>query len=131
MNISDFTQSDAPFQKFLTGYLEAMCFCDLPEEFVASGPFDMGDWANKLSPDLLKKATEDSVKFLEYAHDMVKHHYKMAGADLWFTRCGHGVGFWSREEVWGNDADTLKEIVQLHFSEMYLYIGDDDLLYIE
>ena len=29
------------------------------------------------------------------------------GQDLWLTRNGHGVGFWDRPEIWGDEAGQV------------------------
>lgn len=33
--------------------------------------------------------------------------WKQIGRDLWLTRNGHGVGFWDREEIYGDDLSRI------------------------
>lgn len=39
------------------------------------------------------------------------------GHDLWLTSCGHGVGFWDRDELSQELRDSLTAIVNKHFKE--------------
>lgn len=39
------------------------------------------------------------------------------GHDLWLTSCGHGVGFWSRDELTEDLQTALTAIVDKHFKE--------------
>lgn len=39
------------------------------------------------------------------------------GHDLWLTSCGHGVGFWSRDELTEELRQALTAIVRAHFKE--------------
>lgn len=52
------------------------------------------------------------------------------GHDLWFTRNGHGVGFWDRKEL---EADGLGERLTKAaeaLRESDVYVGDDCALYL-
>lgn len=42
---------------------------------------------------------------LEEAYARGDYDAEQAGRDFWFTRCGHGVGFWDREQL----RDGLRE----------------------
>jgi hypothetical protein len=38
---------------------------------------------------------------------------EQAGTDYWLTRNGHGTGFWSREEIYGeHEAAALSELAR-------------------
>ena len=52
-----------------------------------------------------------------------------AGHDFWLTRNGHGVGFWARPEVYGEE--KAKELTALaeSFGHVDLYVGDDGRIY--
>lgn len=58
-------------------------------------------------------------------------HYsglESAGHDFWFTRCGHGVGFWDRgypEAMAARLTASCKK-----FGECWPYVGDDNKIYI-
>ena len=48
---------------------------------------------------------------------------EQAGRDMWFTRQGHGCGFWSRTELEPNGiGDALAEAVKKCLSETYVDI---------
>ena len=55
---------------------------------------------------------------------------EQAGRDFWFTRNGHGVGFWDREpHVYGSHAVTLDSAAD-RFGTVDLYRGADGKLYL-
>jgi len=41
-----------------------------------------------------------------------KHTIGQAGYDFWFTRNGHGTGFWDRKEIYGTAANHLTETAE-------------------
>ena len=47
-----------------------------------------------------------------------------AGRYFWYTRNGHGRGFWEDDE-WEN-TERLMEVAQ-QYNEVYLYVGDDGM----
>lgn len=102
------------------GYIEAMLFTEtctgismvdweLPEnqEAVAEGqadgsiPTDSG--FGDIHPATLETMQLDCFNFEVKARPLLEQAYalgydaKQAGRDFWFTRNGHGVGFWDRE----------------------------------
>ena len=54
------------------------------------------------------------------------YDWSQAGHDYWLTRNGHGVGFWDRGL--GSIGDKLSQACQ--YDEVYAYLGDDNLVYI-
>lgn len=115
--------------KFTKGYIEAMFF-------TSTGTSDDGDLQNA-SFDQLHSLTLNAIissckDFQEkyaallagaYAKDYTED---MAGRDYWFTRNGHGVGFWDRGL--GSVGKMLTTVSE--YSEVSLYRGDDGLLYL-
>jgi hypothetical protein len=108
---------------FLRGYLDAALFttdesppsgCDYVESGRADEMFPM------LPDYFIDQAIKDCAKFqadnaalLSQAGDDWQN-----GADFWYTRCGHGVGFWDRgypDEV----ADPLTDAAH-KFGEVWL-----------
>jgi len=132
MNIDDFLAEDGAVHKFFTGYLEAMCFTDLPEEEVGSGEFrlwEMG-WSQKFSEHLLLKSVEECSSFLLKAYGLIpKERMAEAGRDFWYTRQGHGCGYWEQE--WDDDHGKELNDLSEEFGETGMYVGDDGLLYLE
>ncbi len=50
-----------------------------------------------------------------------------AGHDFWFTRNGHGVGFWDGD--WLEPEASILTAAAQAFGEFGLYVGDDGMLY--
>jgi hypothetical protein len=118
---------------FVQGYIEAMFFTEtgndddledansgeLSDESIASIVADC-DAFEKANEALLSQAYDLGENF-KYPYDATR-----AGHDFWFTRCGHGVGFWSRDL--GDTGEALSEAARKAGSA-YLYRGDDGKLY--
>lgn len=60
----------------------------------------------------------------EHLRDAIDQYPDYAGYDLWLTRNHHGVGFWARDERWGEHGDDLTSHVHRHFGDYNLYISD-------
>jgi hypothetical protein len=58
-------------------------------------------------------------------HEM--DQWERIGRDFWFTRNGHGVGFWDGDyvEELGQRLTTASKV----FGESHLYVGDDGMIY--
>ena len=125
-----FTELDA----FTRGYIEAMFFTNTgngDDEELEHVTF------SDLAPEALAKIIADCIAFnlqadawLHKADTMEKPSYDMeqAGRDFWFTRCGHGVGFWDRGL--GSTGDELSEIAR-KFGNRDMVLGDDKKVYVE
>lgn len=105
--------------RFTQGYIQAMFFTNqscIPmtewhteesQHLVAEGQAD-GDLPNDagfldLDPDSLNEIAVDCVTFeidnakaLAAAYEKHGYDEESAGMDFWYTRNGHGVGFWER-----------------------------------
>jgi hypothetical protein len=119
------TWEDLP--EFVRGYLEACFFTNVAESISMveydtpevqeviregqsdgeiPGDADLGD----IYPGSLQTAIEECEAFQTEAKALLDLAYQrnydeaQAGRDFWFTRCGHGVGFWDRDEL---EADEL------------------------
>lgn len=117
--------------EFLRGYLEAAFFTS--DEDAGSGEYETSGrpeiMMEKLSAEALQSARIDCARFtVSCAHQLSKVGTPIQnGHDFWFTREGHGVGFWDRgypEEV-GDFLTTESE----KFGNVDLYLGDDGQLY--
>jgi hypothetical protein len=119
---------------FTQGYIEAMFFTN-----TGSGDDEELEHATvaDLAPETLATIVGDceafqlqAAKWLAkaYASEQPSYDKMQAGRDFWFTRCGHGVGFWDR----GLNAigDELSEIAG-QFGNRDLYAGDDGKLYLQ
>ncbi len=62
-------------------------------------------------------------------HTTVSDCARSIGADFWYTRNGHGVGFWDRVDVWGQGSADLLSEASRKSGARCLYLGDDNLTY--
>lgn len=118
---------------FLSGYLEAMVFCGIDvgdPSGEGSNEFNVED----ISPELMKQAISDCEAFQETAGELLAAAYaknpsyneEQAGRDFWFTRCGHGVGFWDRDL---DDVGNQLADISRAYGNVDPYLGDDELIY--
>ena len=63
----------------------------------------------------------------ENAADLAGFEESAAGADFWFTRCGHGVGYWDGDYP-EPQATRLTEASE-RYGNVDLYVGDDGVIY--
>lgn len=116
--------------EFARGYVEAMFFtnCD-------SGD-DRENRANDMGVERLTYASIDSIakdcaRFeliagaaLARAYAREGYDAERAGRDFWFTRQGHGVGYWSRDELESEGlGDDLSASVKAGFGEVWPYFA--------
>lgn len=123
---------------FTKGYIEAMFF-------TSTGSVDDGDLKDASVLDLSKEAWEriqvDCKAFQQVAGETLVealdngringYDARRAGNDFWYTRNGHGTGFWDRDlaEV-GADLAALCGW-RTNWPEQTLYKGDNGQLYLQ
>lgn len=83
---------------------------DLPAETLAKMHDDVTKFVARCMPDLHRSALNEA----------------QIGHDFWLTRNGHGAGFWDRDL--GPVGDKLTKVCD-EFKEVWLYLGDDGLIY--
>ena len=81
-------------KRFFHAYIEAIYFTD-------TGDTDQPDTDCKLDEEFLRESLIDCLAFLNanicYLSD---NQLEQAGHDFWFTRNGHGTGFWDRNDCY-------------------------------
>lgn len=83
---------------FLRGYIEAIYFTDI-------GDLGQPECDAELSDDARALCIADCVKFQADNDVILAQAYAtgyepvQAGRDFWFTRNGHGAGYWDRDEL--------------------------------
>lgn len=113
------------------GYVEAMFFtngdtADERENLLN----ELG--VQKLTRASVKRIKRDCNKFTgiimpdgcfvrQWLDRFPKYSDEQAGRDLWFTRQGHGVGFWERQEL-GEAGDALSDAART-LGEHYVYVN--------
>ena len=116
----------------LTHYLVCVLWAEMGTQF------DRDDIATE-SKD---KAREDITKFIDDAGELVAEYEACEfgpesggaaaqfGHDFWLTRCGHGTGFWDRQNLPDELGEKLTELCKT-FAERCAYVGDDGRIYID
>lgn len=130
----DGSRAFAALDSFTRGYVEAMFF-------TSTGTGDDEDLESasvaELAAETLDRIKRDCARFqegrpvdLDEACDNGRtngYDMESAGRDFWYTRNGHGTGFWDRDL--GAVGDSLDNFAQ-SFPSVDLYRGDDGLLYL-
>lgn len=123
---------------FTQGYIEAAFFTstgpDNEEEGLGEASFaeiadsslagiiaDCAAW-QAANASLLEQAYGQQGKYERSPYDAER-----AGNDYWYTRNGHGTGFWDRGL--GEIGDKLADACRYH--EVHMVRGDDGLIYFE
>lgn len=117
-------------ENFTSAYIEAMYFAE-------SGPDDEVSVDTELSPEARASIEADCHSFWrrfgsyivsEVCDSAFPDSVSQAGHDFYFTRNGHGVGFW--EDEW---PETYRDILTKgaeSYGELQMYLGDDGLAYV-
>ena len=118
----------AELDTFTAAYIECIYFTEtgdgdqpgseveMSAELIASIKAECAEW----------QATNAAL--LARAYDCVGYDETRAGHDFWYTRNGHGVGFWCRDELGDELGEALSEAAKLA-GECDVYEGDDGLLH--
>jgi hypothetical protein len=118
---------------FTQGYIEALFF-------TSTGTGDDEDLEDAtvadLAPETLEHIKADCARFqamrpvdLDEATDEGRidgYGMTQAGRDFWYTRNGHGCGYWEHDGACWDSLDRAAK----SFGQVDLYLGDDGLLYL-
>lgn len=118
---------------FVKAYLMTILFAETDDSNPEQGgePLDENYDINDFSEEALTKAQEDCDKFRELAGKYFKDYdEEKIAQDFWFTRNGHGVGFWDTANYEKEDGLALTDISKKYFGEMWVTIGDDGKIYL-
>lgn len=121
-------------EAFISGYVEALLFAESAIDQDGETVESLAGY--DLSPTAMDAARQDCARFLDTAGRLIKqaieesqdYDYIQAGRDLWFTRQGHGVGYWDRDL--GDVGDTLSRIAR-KWGERYISINENNQLEVE
>ena len=94
-------------------------------------PLDKLHGIGDITPEALLQATADCKKFREEnAVALEGYPDKQAGHDLFLTRCGHGCGFWSRDQKYTSEENeqALTRAAE-KLGEVWFYVGDGGKIY--
>lgn len=110
---------------FLDAYITAALWSSTDDN---DTPLDETYTTGDISGELMDQMIEDCGSFLARA-SLPNDKLAQAGHDFWLTRNGHGVGFWDRPEIYGEEkAQELSALAET-FGAVDLYVGDDGRIY--
>ena len=108
------------------GYIECALWSSVDEE---GNPLDDNAYDTDVAESTYESFKEDCIKFIT-ENQLDLHESKLSddliGHNFWLTRNGHGRGFW--DHGLGLVGDKLTKASKV-YGEVYLYIGDDGLVY--
>ncbi len=104
-------------------YIETVVFTDFgPDSDI---PADA-----QFSPLALAEARHDAHNFFNATQDLLGDNtVDSLMHNLWFTRNGHGTGFWDSPEKWGEENAEILTRCAKCMGEVWTYVGDDGLVY--
>ena len=106
--------------EFLQGYADAALFSSSTDD---DTPLDEKFGIGDFEPDTMKIFEEDCRKFLEKAASLLSYEqYEDAGRNFWYSRNGHGTGFF--EGDFGDNSMELQKIAE-EFGDVYLYAENE------
>lgn len=124
-------------EEMVAGFLEAMIWAEVPVTDDPNGPDydktieDLGYSVWDVSDEARALVTADCEKFIEVFKDenwdslKLIEDWRQVGMDFYFTRQGHGTGFWDRPQIYGKElGDRLTSITESLFNEIYAYVQD-------
>ena len=128
MGSSDAAREFASLDEFTQGYVEALFFTN-------TGTPDDGDLEHAtfadLAPETLAAIVADCAAFQQANAESLACDgglpLQRAGNDFWYTRCGHGAGFWDGD--WPEPHATRLTKASELFGNLDVYCGDDGLIY--
>jgi hypothetical protein len=124
--------------RFVEGYVAAMLWT----ESYDSDHSLCHDYSIKdIHPESMERIRSDCQEFINRAGNLISldNHlmakaaycesaYPHAGYDFWLTRNRHGAGFWDGN--WAEHAGKALTDLAHSFGESYVYVGDDNLIYV-
>lgn len=117
-------------ETFVLRYLEAILFGEL-DDSEEGAPLDENFTIFDFSEDAREKARADCEEFLARARirgfDILSWPYdkaEQAAFDFYFSRQGHGTGFFDRPDLYGEDRQALQEIAE-GMGGKFWYVSDD------
>ena len=119
---------DPQYREFVTGYLSAAMFTEDPEP--GSGEYEPR-W-DTLPAETIARAYVECQRFYDDLTDDLRHvvddDLARAGRDFWYTRNGHGCGFWD-----GGYEDSIGTLLTAHahaYGEVWAEMSDGRLFFL-
>ncbi len=112
---------------FTTAYLTAALFTEDPNP--GQGEYsEHGEWTiDNIDPESLEEVIAECGYFQHVNQVDIDGNVSHAGRDFWYTRNGHGCGFWDGD--WPEDIGERLTREAAKAGSRSLYLGDDGKLY--
>lgn len=114
------------YDLFLSAYRAAIIFAEREDGDTREA--DISEEFKDVTRDDCTLFFQRNIDLLLDAVEVDGYDWDDAGRDFWFTRKGHGAGFWDGD-LPDELGDTLTERAK-EFEEQWPYIGDDCLWYV-
>lgn len=113
---------------FTLAYITAAMFTE--DDDPQSGEFQMhGSWhLDNIDPASLQVMIAECQHFQNVHDSDIADDLEHAGRDFWYTRNGHGCGFWDGD--WPDEVGKRLTDAAEGYGEQALYIGDDGVIYV-
>lgn len=122
----------ASLAQFIAGYEEALDFTECsPDADPGVAEAAMAPSAHLENARACAAFVDANTALLTDATGRAGYGWVEAGRDLWFTRNGHGVGFWDREVLKPEQIGQRLTDAARAFGPADVYLGDDGLLHID
>lgn len=123
------------FRQMVAGYIEAAYFTDTgPDDEQPDSETPMSGLATLHCLEAVAEFLSGAGPDASLALAAMGYDATQLGRDIWYTRNGHGVGFWSREQLDSDEpgvvtlGDRLSDVAD-KMGAINLYAGDDGLIY--
>ena len=120
------------FEAFVNGYVTALLFAESVETdesdevYLDSLVSGIEDFSPEAAHNTRKDCRDFIVKVQREGIPLAYDNLEQAGMDFYYTRNGHGVGFWDRPEIYGKaEAEKLTKIAK-SFPEIYVSFDQDE-----
>tara|TARA_R110000824_G_scaffold17906_6_gene71733 strand:- start:122 stop:517 length:396 start_codon:yes stop_codon:yes gene_type:complete len=111
-------------ETFTTAYIDAMLWSSTDE---TGEPLDSNYDSDDIDPETMLRIQADCASFC-YANEVwLGNKMEQGGHDFWLTRCGHGVGFWDKIDVYPHKGsnDMLTKAAE-GFGNIDPYVSDNN-----
>lgn len=124
-------------EAFYQGVVAAMLFAEMDDD---DQPLDANHTEDDLSDTARCQLKNECRRFLYAANSKVSGlvllpmdttDFTQAGHDFWFTRQGHGTGFWDKADIYGEEPARILTAMAGCFGECWPAVGDDGKIYLE
>jgi hypothetical protein len=84
----------------------------------------------RISPEMIALAEKDCQKFLDNIdHEWIENNISQAGHGFWLSRKRHGISYWDRPEIYGEEIATkLQNVAEMFSESIYVEVSNNGML---